>query len=49
MYGKIVMGVLRTTYVIDEQGTIISVIKRPKTAEHTEQITKLLEKEGKIN
>ncbi len=49
MYGKIVMGVLRTTYVIDEEGTIISVIKRPKTAEHTEQITKLLEKEGKLN
>lgn len=49
MYGKIVMGVLRTTYVIDENGIIVSVIKRPKTAEHTEQITKLLEKEGKLN
>lgn len=44
MYGKIKLGVLRTTFVIDEDGTIVKVFKRPKTAEHTEQILKALEK-----
>lgn len=43
MYGKIRMGVLRTTFVIDEEGTIIKIFKRPKTAEHTAQITKALD------
>lgn len=43
MYGKIRMGVLRTTFVIDEEGSIIKIFKRPKTAEHTEQISKALD------
>ncbi|MCP4440423.1 MAG: thioredoxin-dependent thiol peroxidase [Aureispira sp.] len=38
MYGKIKMGVLRTTFVIDGEGKIVKIFKRPKTAEHTEQI-----------
>lgn len=42
MYGKIRMGVLRTTFVIDEEGNIVKIFKRPKTAEHTQQIAKAL-------
>jgi peroxiredoxin Q/BCP len=48
MYGKIRMGVLRTTFIIDGEGKIIKIFKRPKTAEHTEQITKALEKNGHL-
>jgi peroxiredoxin Q/BCP len=48
MYGKKVMGVLRTTFVIDANGVIVQVFKRPKNAEHTEQIVQSLEKAGKL-
>lgn len=48
MYGNIKMGVLRTTFVIDPAGTIVKVFKRPKTNAHTEQISKALEKLGKL-
>ena len=44
MYGKIKLGVLRTTFIIDGEGVIRKVFKRPKTAEHTEQILKAMEK-----
>lgn len=44
MYGKIKMGVLRTTFVIDGAGTILKVFKRPKTAKHTEEIVTALKK-----
>ena len=40
MYGKKVIGVKRTTFLIDEDGMIVSVIKRPKVKEHAEQILK---------
>ncbi|MFV0365270.1 MAG: thioredoxin-dependent thiol peroxidase [Mangrovibacterium sp.] len=43
LYGKISVGVIRTTYVIDENGVVQEVFKRPKTKEHTEQIAKKLE------
>ncbi|MFV0522431.1 MAG: thioredoxin-dependent thiol peroxidase [Mangrovibacterium sp.] len=43
LYGKITVGVIRTTYVINENGLIEEVFKRPKTKEHTEQIAKKLE------
>jgi len=48
VYGKIKVGVRRTTYVINGEGEIVKIFKRPKTAEHTEQITKSLEKLGKL-
>lgn len=38
MYGKKYMGVLRTTFVIDETGTIIKVIDKVNTNDHTRQI-----------
>ena len=43
MYGKIVMGVLRTTFVIDEKGVIEKVFKRPKNDAHAEQILQALD------
>ncbi|MBR1769471.1 MAG: thioredoxin-dependent thiol peroxidase [Bacteroidales bacterium] len=38
MYGKVSVGTIRTTYVIDEEGTIIDAIGKVKTKEHTKQI-----------
>ncbi|MCG8699556.1 MAG: thioredoxin-dependent thiol peroxidase [Bacteroidales bacterium] len=38
MYGKEYEGVLRTTYVINEEGVIEKVFAKVKTKEHTEQI-----------
>lgn len=37
-YGKVSMGTLRTTYVIDEQGIIIDAIGKVDTKKHTAQI-----------
>ena len=39
-YGKVTMGTLRTTYVIDEQGTIVDAIGKVDTKNHTAQILK---------
>ena len=41
MYGKSYMGVLRTTFIIDEQGILEKIIEKVDTAGHTEQIFKL--------
>ncbi|RUT78531.1 thioredoxin-dependent thiol peroxidase [Ancylomarina longa] len=38
LYGKIYMGVLRTTFVISEQGIIEKVFSKVKTKDHTNQI-----------
>lgn len=38
MYGKTTQGTLRTTYIIDEQGTIINAIAKVNTKNHTAQI-----------
>ncbi|MGP1515092.1 MAG: thioredoxin-dependent thiol peroxidase [Bacteroidales bacterium] len=40
MYGKVSIGTIRTTYVIDEQGVIVDAINKVKTKEHTSQILK---------
>ncbi len=42
MYGKEYMGVIRTTYIIDEEGTIVKIINKVKTKDHTNQIYKEL-------
>jgi len=39
-YGKTYMGVIRTTFVIDEKGTIKKIFKKVDTKEHTDQIVK---------
>jgi thioredoxin-dependent peroxiredoxin len=41
LYGKTYMGVLRTTFVIDEKGIIEKIIEKVNTADHTEQILKM--------
>jgi thioredoxin-dependent peroxiredoxin len=41
MYGRSYMGVLRTTFVIDENGIIEKIVEKVDTARHTEQIFKL--------
>ena len=37
-YGKVTMGTLRTTYVIDEKGVIVDAIGKVDTKNHTAQI-----------
>ena len=41
LYGRKFMGTKRTTFLIDEEGEIVHVFKRPKVGEHT---TEILEK-----
>ena len=38
MYGKSYMGVIRTTFIIDEKGIIEKIIEKVDTAGHIEQI-----------
>lgn len=38
MYGKVTEGTLRTTYVIDEKGTIVDAIGKVNTKNHTSQL-----------
>jgi peroxiredoxin Q/BCP len=37
-YGKKIVGVKRTTFLIDPEGTIRHVFRRPKTGEHAEEV-----------
>ncbi len=43
MYGKTYMGTIRTTYLIDPEGTIREVWSKVKVAGHTEDVIKKLE------
>jgi len=43
MYGKSFMGVLRKTFIINEEGVIEDVIKKVDTKNHADQIYKLYE------
>jgi len=38
LYGKKYMGVLRTTFIIDEAGKILKIISKVNTGDHTQQI-----------
>ncbi|HZX19416.1 MAG TPA: thioredoxin-dependent thiol peroxidase [archaeon] len=38
LYGKTFLGVVRTTFLIDEKGTIKKIIEKPNTAEHSKEI-----------
>lgn len=42
MYGKNVMGVVRTTYLIDENGVIEKAFEKVKAAENPKQMLELL-------
>lgn len=37
-YGKTYMGLARTTFLIDEDGVIAHVFRKPRTKEHAEEI-----------
>lgn len=41
-YGKVSMGVVRTTYLIDENGMIEKAFEKVKTAENPQQMLELL-------
>jgi len=41
MYGRKYMGVLRTTFLIDEKGVIRHIIQKPQSAKHAQEILKL--------
>jgi len=41
MYGKSYMGVIRTTFIINEKGIIENIITKVNTSGHAEQITDL--------
>ena len=41
-YGKTYMGVIRTTFVINEEGVLEKIFKKVDTKEHTDQIVKEL-------
>lgn len=38
LYGRNYMGLLRTTFVLDEKGRVLKVFQRPKSKEHAEEI-----------
>ena len=38
MYGRKYMGLLRTTFLIDEKGKIVKIFKKPKSKIHSEEI-----------
>ena len=46
MYGKSYMGVLRTTFVINEKGVIEKIFRKVNTKEHTNQIVDELKLEN---
>ena len=43
MYGKKMMGVLRSTFIIDEEGRIAHVFKRVKTDTHSQDVLKVID------
>ncbi len=45
LYGKISMGVVRTTYLINEEGVIVKALEKVKAADNPEQMLNELEQE----
>ncbi len=43
MYGRKYMGLLRTTFVIDEEGKIAKIFRKPRSKMHAEEILKAWE------
>lgn len=43
MYGKKVMGVVRTTYLIDEDGMIVKAFEKVKAADNPQNMLKEVE------
>ena len=44
-YGKATMGVVRTTYLIDENGVIVKAMDKVKAAENPAQMIEIIKKE----
>lgn len=44
LFGREYMGVLRTTFIIDEKGVIIKIFSKPKNKAHAEEIIASLKK-----
>ncbi|HEX2534690.1 MAG TPA: thioredoxin-dependent thiol peroxidase [Chitinophagaceae bacterium] len=42
LYGRKYMGLLRTTFVIDESGIIRKIFRKPRTKAHAEEILKAM-------
>lgn len=38
LYGRKYMGIHRTTFLVDEQGVIVHVIKKPRVGNHAEEV-----------
>ena len=47
MFGNKYMGLLRTTFLIDEKGVIRKIFLKPKSKQHTEEILKAWKEIGK--
>lgn len=47
LYGRKYMGIIRTTFIIDEKGKIEEIIEKVKSKEHTSQILKSPKKKTK--
>lgn len=43
LYGKVSMGIVRTTYLIDEEGVIIKALEKVKSADNPQQMLDILE------
>ena len=43
MYGKTVQGVLRSTFLIDEQGKIAHIFRKVKTDTHSDDVLKVID------
>jgi peroxiredoxin Q/BCP len=42
MYGKTYMGIIRSTFVIDEQGKILKVFPKVKPKDHSQEVLSIL-------
>ena len=40
MYGKTYMGIMRTTFLIDETGKIVKIFRKVKVEEHADEVLK---------
>ena len=49
LFGKIGLGIERTTFIIDEKGKIVKIYRKPKTNEHADEVLSLLTGEVKNN
>ena len=43
MYGKKVQGVLRSTFIIDEQGKLAHIFRKVKTDTHSDDVLKVID------